>query len=312
MNGYLPEGLSWDHSTATDPHFTMQALSKIKEKRQILEGQVILCDAQMNLHVLFGNIKGIIPRDEVVYNPGGEPVKDIAILTRVGKNVCFHITHFFEENGEIKAILSRKSAQKQCHQHKILRLCPGDIIRARVTHLESFGAFLDIGCGIISLLPIDSISVSRISHPNLRLSVGEIVDVIVKSIDEQGRVYVTRKELLGTWEENAALFSAGETVPGIIRSIESYGIFVELTPNLTGLAELKEGLSVNESAAVYIKSIIPERMKIKLVILDSAGRHMKYAKRNYPSFPSASDKEHITYWRYSPMGASKLIETYFE
>ena len=86
---------------------------------------------------------------------------------------------------------------------------------------------------------------------------------------------MTLKELLGTWEENAALFSAGETVPGIIRSIETYGIFVELTPNLTGLAELKEGVSVNENAAVYIKSIIPERMKIKLVILDSSKKHIK-------------------------------------
>ena len=311
MNGYMPEGFFTDQHINDEAFFTPQALSRMKEKRQILEGQVVLCDTHMDLHVCLGNVKGIIPRDEVVYTAREESVKDIAILTRVGKSVCFHIKDFYEENGEIKAILSRKSAQKECYIHKIRSLCPGDIIKARVTHLESFGAFLDIGCGIISLLPIDSISVSRISHPSLRLSVGEVIDVVVKSIDSDDRVYVTRKELLGTWEENASLFTAGETVPGIIRSIESYGIFVELTPNLTGLAELKEGVSVNENAAVYIKSIIPERMKIKLVILDSSKKHMR-SKASHLFRPLLPVGSHMDHWRYSPPGATKLIETFFE
>ena len=47
-------------------------------------------------------------------------------------------------------------------EHYISKLIPGDIIPARITHLEAFGAFADIGCGIVSLLPIDTISVSRI------------------------------------------------------------------------------------------------------------------------------------------------------
>ena len=42
--------------------------------------------------------------------------------------------------------------------------------------------------------------------------------------------------MLGTWAENAALFSPGQTVTGVVRSVEDYGIFVELTPNLAGLA----------------------------------------------------------------------------
>lgn len=65
-------------------------------------------------------------------------------------------------------------------------------------------------------------------------------------------------------------FCAGETAAGIIRSIEPYGIFVELAPNLAGLAEWCEGAVVGHCAAVYIKSILPEKMKIKLVIVDSS------------------------------------------
>jgi small subunit ribosomal protein S1 len=122
------------------------------------------------------------------------------------------------------------------------------------------------------------------------------------------------RELLGTWEENAALFSPGQTVAGIIRSVESYGVFVELTPNLAGLAELRDDshpfeLPCGSLAAVYIKSIIPERMKIKLVLIDS-----------YKGDPAVSDLKyfldcesvcHIDRWRYSPACCSKTVETVF-
>lgn len=59
---------------------------------------------------------------------------------------------------------------------------------------------------------------------------------------EDGRICLSQRELLGTWEENASLFEQGETVAGIVRSVEDYGIFVELTPNLAGLAEFREGV----------------------------------------------------------------------
>ena len=69
---------------------------------------------------------------------------------------------------------------------------------------------------------------------------------------------------MGSWEENADLFTPGETVTGVIRSIEDYGVFVELMPNLAGLAEIDDNLFEGQSVAVYIKSIIKQKMKIKL------------------------------------------------
>lgn len=120
---------------------------------------------------------------------------------------------------------------------------------------------------------------------------------------------MTHRELLGTWEENASRFAPTQTVSGIVRSIEPYGIFVELAPNLAGLAELREGVSVGDRCAVYIKSILPERMKIKLVIIDAhAESHPQ--KMNY--FVDTAAVRHMGYWRYSPEGCSKLVETRFD
>jgi len=242
MNSYLPEGALIKSEKNYEYISSVEGLEAALEKQVILEAPVLLCDHEFNLHInLPANIRAIIPRALTQTTRKGESIKDIAILTRVGKPVCFMVAGFERTaSGERVVILSRKAAQEECFENYVSALTPGDIIPAKITHIESFGAFVDIGCGIISLLSIDSMSVSRISSPKDRVHTGEFLHTVVKSRDERGRVYVSMRELLGTWSENAALFKEGETVRGIVRSVESYGIFVELTPNLAGLAEYRE------------------------------------------------------------------------
>jgi small subunit ribosomal protein S1 len=270
----------------------------------------------MRLHVALGEYEGIIDREEVLYVPDGSPIKDIAVITRVGKPICFHILGFERGASGLTVRLSRRSAQEECYRNHISRLRPGDILPATVTHLESFGAFVDIGCGISSLLSVDALSVSRISHPGDRLSCGMTVYTVVRTVDPlHHRVFVSQRELLGTWEENAARFSAGQTVAGIVRSVERYGVFIELAPNLAGLAELREDarshpeLTVGYGATVYIKSIIPERMKIKLVLIDTYSGPRTPTPRKY--YINPTETGHIDRWRYSPPDAPKVIETVF-
>lgn len=311
MNEYRPEG----SLIKTEKNFkfisSKEGLERALEAQTILEAPAVLCDHNFDLHVeLPSGIRGIIPRDEVEYSPEGDAVKDIAILTRVGKTVCFKVSGFKTyPAGECVVILSRKAAQRECFENYIKTLIPGDIIPAKVTHLESFGAFVDVGCGRISLLSIDSISVSRISHPSARLSVGDIIYAAVRDIDNRGRIFLSGRELLGTWEENAALFSEGETVRGIIRSVENYGVFVELTPNLAGLAEYRDDVHPGQTAAVYIKSIIPDKMKIKLIIIDTDDDLETHKPLSYFIDPEVTT--HIDCWKYSPKNSLKVIETVF-
>ena len=310
MNQYKPEGMLITDPRNYEMTKSYDGLKYAMERQIILESSVTMCDHQFNLFVDLGQgIKGIVPRDEVVYSSSG-PVKDIAILTRVGKTISFKIIGFSSnENGKKIAILSRRSAQKECIDNYISTLEPGDIIPSRITHIENFGAFVDIGCGITSLLSIDAISISRISHPSFRINVGDFIYTVVKGRDTLDRIFVSERELLGTWEENAALFKVGETVTGIIRSVESYGIFVELKPNLAGLAEYREDVRPGQCAAVYIKSIIPEKMKIKLIIIDTNDCNIKSEPLEY--FIDVNSVKHIDSWRYSPKNCNRIIETLF-
>ena len=315
-NCYCPEGFLFGTGKNREYISSRQGLERAKNEGKILEATALLCDSKMRLHVDLYGMVGIIDRCEAVYSLDSKEVKDIAVITRVGKPVCFKVMGFTYEGGREVAILSRREAQKECLSMYLGDLIAGDIVQAKVTHLDSFGAFVDIGCGIISLLSIDCISVSRISHPSDRLSVGDKIFTVIKSIDrESGRIFVSMRELLGTWQENVAEFEIGQTVAGIVRSIESYGVFVELAPNLAGLAEIREGTNdaniarVGEYAAVYIKSILPDRMKIKLVLIDSYGGSIPSQRLRY--FVDCNTVSHIDSWRYSPPDASKIIETVF-
>ncbi len=318
---YLPEGQLQSTVRNRELTSTLSGLTRALETGAIIEGTALLCDSDFNLHIDFPampGVQGIIPRAEVVWNRDGEPVKDIAILTRVGKAVtCKVIGMETDDEGITTVHLSRRLAQIECAACYLDGLVPGDIIRARVTHLENFGAFVDIGCGIPSLLSVDAISVSRIAHPRDRLYNGQLLWVVVRQVDRaRGRIFVSTRELLGTWEENAARFTPGQTVAGIVRSVEDYGVFVELAPNLAGLAEIRDcdrGMAeslVGRTAAVFIKSIIPERMKVKLVLIDAyRGEPVPAPRLQY--YIRGDEIAHIDHWIYSPAGAKKRVETVF-
>lgn len=306
MTGYLPEGKIIDTADNIRALSSVTNMIEAKNKGRILEARATVCDAKHNLIVDLGDIKGIILREEGAVGIREGTVRDIAVISRVNRPVCFVITDITkDENGATIAYLSREKAQRRCINEYIHKLAVGDVVNARITHLENFGAFADIGCGVVALMPIDTISISRIEHPKERFCVGMDIKAIIKSI-ENGRISLSHKELLGTWRENADKFSAGETVSGIVRSVENYGVFVELAPNLAGLAELRDGVKVGQQASVYIKSIIESKMKIKLIIIDTF---------DTPSIPQNPQYfyhgDHIDRFVYSPPDSEKYIYTEF-
>ena len=306
MKDYYPEGTLINTEDNKKFMASEASLALAQSLEIILEANVIMCDANHNLIVDLGEMKGIIPRNEGAIGIKEGKTRDIALISRVGRPVSFLVSDFStDNNGKRCAVLSRRAAQQKCLDFILNNKRAGDIIDARITHLETFGAFCDIGCGNVALLPIDAISVSRISHPKDRFLVGDKIRAIIKNIDDENKITLSHKELLGTWQENVAKFSQGQTVSGVVRSIENYGIFVELTPNLAGLAEPKENVCVGQTASVYIKSIIPEKMKIKLIIIDS------FDTPNNNTYKYFYDGEHIDNFIYSPFECTKQINTYF-
>ena len=167
-------------------------------------------------------------------------------------------------------ILSRKSVQKDALAWVKEELTPGMIVNGIVRNMRKFGAFVEIGGGVVGLLHIEDISVSRIKSPEERFSIGQKINVMIKSIDKKNdKVVLSYKELLGNWDDNIKDFEEKQVVEGIVKETDKYknGIFVELKPNLVGMAEYKEGLEYGQRVKVLIKKIIKSKKKIKVVIV---------------------------------------------
>ncbi len=298
---FYPEGQLLNTTENRNACATAEALAKAMARQTVLEGIALLCDEHHDLTVQVGPFLGRIPREETALGIAEGTTRDIAILSRVGKPISFTVIGLEGENGTLVPLLSRRQAQEKTLDYILSHWENGQIVSARVTHLEPFGAFVDIGCGIPSMIGVDRLSVSRISHPRDRLSPGQEILAAVLGIDrENRRVVLTHRELLGTWEENAALFRPGMTVPGYVRGIKDYGVFVELTPNLSGLAERQEGIREGDRVSVYLKSILPDRMKIKLLIIDSLPDEEEPQPPRYFVTGGKLDR-----WCYAPAGCPK-------
>ncbi len=299
---FYPEGIKYTERKFVSLEEAVSAM----HSGEIIEGRVLICDNSHDLHIDLGIINGIIPRCEGAIGIEDGSVRDIALISKVNKPVVFRIKSIEYDDAQVPyAVLSRRDVQQECMEEYIDNLAVGDIITARVTHIESFGAFIDIGAGINSLVPIDMLSVSRISHPSQRVAVGQIIQVVLRK-REGDKLTFSLKELLGTWSENSECFRAGETVTGIARSVEDYGVFIELAPNLAGLAEPYSGIRPGQRVSVFIKSINPSRMKIKLVIVEAFDE-----EATRPELKYYIDSRHIDRWEYSPYNAMKRIETEF-
>lgn len=290
MQPFSPEGIQ-----ATPP--SPDDLRRGTLTGEVFRAMCVKCDEFHNLHVDLGPVRGVIPREEAAMGITEGNAREIAILSRVGKPVSFQVLGFTSEN---TAILSRRAAQLEARSYFLSALRPGDVIPAVVVNPTSLGAFCDIGCGFTALMRIGRCCISRLQSAGDLYSPGQEIFAAVHSVDDSlGFLNLTGRELLGTWEENAALFRQGQTVTGTVRSVMPYGIFVELTPNLSGLAEPEPGLEVGDSVSVFLRAILHEKHKIKLNILEKLPCPLPVSAPRY--FISEG---HLERWEYFPGSAA--------
>ena len=262
---FKPEGWNNEITPLDKEH-----INSYMQTEEILQGLVKKCDENYNLYIQFENgLTGVMPREEIEainIEETGLPRTNLC-TGKVHKFVQFKIKETKNEN---EVIVSRKKVQEDALNWIRNELEEGTKVAGIVKNIKPYGAFIEIGGGVVGLAHIEDLSIARIKTPYERLNIGQKVEVVVKSIDrDTGKVILSHKETLGTWEENAQNFTIGTKTKGIVRETEKNknGIFIELTPNLVGMAEYKEGVEYGQPVEVYIKKIDNQRKKIKLLII---------------------------------------------
>ena len=149
-----------------------------------------------------------------------------------------------------------------------MHLKPGMKLRGVVVSTTEYAAFVDVGGAVTGILKVQDMSDIMLQHASDMFKVGQRIEVIVKKYDrDTGRIELSYKELLGTFEENVKKIKEGDIVEGIVRNRIKTGVFIELKNNLVGLAEHVNGIEYGQKVLVSIKRINVEKKKIKLIII---------------------------------------------
>lgn len=282
-------------------------LKEVIRTGEILEGTAVRV-TRNNLIVDIDNkgLKGVININD--FEDSKRETKKISLMHAVGKKVQFIVTD--DSNGNIK--LSRKLVQSKFKDYIKNNLHKGDIIKAVVIDATSTEVYLDIGCGYKAVLYREDISVVRIQDAKDYFNKGQEVYVVVKDITDRG-VLVTHKELLGTFKDNIAIydFNKKDTVIGRIERVSKNTIHISLGQNIAGLAEYSDmlrvkGLEIGDYVSVFIKTIVPKKIKVKLSIIGKA------EKPNKTELKYFIQDGNIERWRYSPENSCNVIESVFE
>ncbi|MYD98074.1 MAG: 30S ribosomal protein S1 [Gammaproteobacteria bacterium] len=154
-------------------------------------------------------------------------------------------------------------------------------VQATVTNLTDYGCFAEIEEGVEGLVHVSEMDwTNRNVHPSKVVAVGDVVEVMVLSIDEdRRRISLGIKQCrMNPWEEFASTNSAGDRIRGRIKSITDFGIFIGLDGGIDGLVYLSDiswkeagetavrRYSKGEEIDTVILSVDPERERIALGI----------------------------------------------
>lgn len=251
-------------------HYSLKKLQEIQKEEQVVDMLVQEIDESFNMIGVVGNeIRAMIPREEASSIVGDEGlVEEKHIINKKGKILHVCIKEIIDNHGTIELIMSKKKLELKVRRWMYMHLQAKMKLKGIVVSTTEYAAFVDVGGGVTGILKIQDMSDIVLQHASDMFHPGQRIQVVVKKFDrDTGRIELSYKELLGTFEENVKKLKEGDIVEGIIRNRIKSGVFVELKPNLVGLAEHVNGVEYGQKVLVSIKRIIPEKKKIKLIII---------------------------------------------
>lgn len=252
------------------PKLTLENLQNIKDTQQVLDMYIEDIDENLNMVGKVGkNIKAIIPRGEASSVVGDDGmVESRFILNKKGKVLPVCIKEIVQKEDEVELIMSKKILELKVRKWMYMHLKPGIKLKGIVVGLKDYAAFVDVGGGVTGILKLQDMSDSMLSNASDMFKLGQRIEVVVKKYDrDTGRIELSYKELLGTFEENVKDLKEGDIVEGTVRNRLKTGVFVELKPNVIGIADHVNGIEANQKVLVSIRKINLEKKKIKLIII---------------------------------------------
>lgn len=198
------------------------------------------------LIIQYGKISGFLPVSQLKAShyprvEGGEKNKILEKLKKlIGQNLLVKIIDL--DQTEERLIVSEKEVLQRSEKASLDSYKAGTIIEGTVSGLVDFGAFVRFNNNLEGLVHISEIAWQRLDHPRDILKVGDKVKAEIIDLNQDtGKFSLSIKKLQkDPWENISEKYQVGQIVSGKILKINPFGVFVELDPEIHGLAHISE------------------------------------------------------------------------
>lgn len=222
------------------------------------------------LIAISGNMSGFLPVSQLApeHYPrvqGGDKSKILEKLREfIGKTMRVKVLDISPEDN--KLIFSEKAVWEEDQKDLLSRFKIGDTVEGKVTAIADFGAFMSFD-GLEGLVHISEIAWQRLDHPSDLLKVGDTVKAQIVGI-EGSKIFLSMRRLVDDpWKHVGERYALNGVVDGKVLKVNPFGLFVELDPEIHGLAHVSE-LELAQGERIESKIKPNDVLKFKIISLE--------------------------------------------
>ncbi len=198
-----------------------------------------------------------------------------------------------------KINLSLKHMQEDPWTNFEQRYNVGDVVKAPVTKITSFGVFIEIEPGIEGLAHISELSwTKKITNPKEILSIGDVVEAKILGYDlDKKRVSLGLKQLAeNPWDTIEERYPVGKVLKGKVVKLTNSGAFVNLEEGIDGflhiddvswtkkLKNMNQFCNEGDEIEVAVSRVEPESRRIRLSVKNLEGNPWQALRKNHPKY----------------------------
>ena len=236
-------------------------------------------------------------------------------------------THLFviAELKDREVVLSRRRLLEReaaaARETLMEKLDEGATARGRVTQVRDFGAFVDLG-GVEGLIPVRELSHDRVQRADDVLSVGDVVEVKVTRIEQDGgktKITLWLKALAADpWDGIETIAPVGKVLGGQVTRLADFGAFVRLAAGVEGLLHVSEldarvehpseQLEVGQQLLVVVRDVDRKRQRLSLTLAQEGAQAGEEAKNLRPvqgALVTATVEKHERFGVFAQVAGTK-------
>lgn len=138
---------------------------------------------------------------------------------------------------EEKVIVSEKAVWEDAKKQMLSKYEVNQKVKGTISALTSFGAFIQFD-DVEGLIHISELTWERINHPSDVVKVGDAVEAQIIEISGP-KIFLSVKRLVeDPWKGVETQLKPGTSVKGKVTKVQPYGLVVEITPTIHGLAHI--------------------------------------------------------------------------